>query len=104
MPAGADSNPSQQQMPASGSEGFSLRQSLLKARQLLSRHRRRMRLCQGAAHAAVLPGKVSHRQSEGLNVRAGTWLVVLCYACVCVTLHGLSLGQSLAKLIQLSRA
>lgn len=38
--------------------GSSLRHSLLAASQLLQRHRRRMHHCQGAAHAAVMPGKV----------------------------------------------
>ena len=38
--------------------GTSLHQSLLAATQLLQRHRRRMHDCQGAAHAAVMPGKV----------------------------------------------
>ena len=38
--------------------GTSLHRSLLTASQLLQRHRRRMHGCQGAAHAAVMPGKV----------------------------------------------
>ena len=40
--------------------GYSLRLSVTTASQLLHRHHRRMRDCQGAAHAAVLPGKVSN--------------------------------------------
>ena len=38
--------------------GYSLRHSLVAASQLLRRHRRRMQSCEGAAHAAVMPGKV----------------------------------------------
>lgn len=38
--------------------GYSLRHSLETASQLLLRHRRRMHTCEGAAHAAVMPGKV----------------------------------------------
>ena len=40
--------------------GYSLRLSVTTASQLLHRHHRRMRDCQGAAHAAILPGKVSN--------------------------------------------
>ena len=39
--------------------GYSLRQSFTTACQLLHRHKRRMRDCQGSACTAVLPGKVS---------------------------------------------
>ena len=46
--------------------GSSLRRSLRAASQLLQRHRRRMRNCQGAAHAAVLPGKVCTTPLAGL--------------------------------------
>ncbi len=39
--------------------GYSLRKSFTTACQLLHRHKRRMRDCQGSACTAVLPGKVS---------------------------------------------
>ena len=39
--------------------GYSLRKSFTTACQLLHRHKRRMRDCEGSACTAVLPGKVS---------------------------------------------
>ena len=44
--------------PQMALHGYSLHQSLKTASQLLQRHQRRMRDCEGAARAAVMPGKV----------------------------------------------
>ena len=51
--------------------GTSLRRSLLTASQLLQRHRQRMHNCQGAAHAAVMPGKVRTNPLAGGPFRGG---------------------------------
>ncbi len=58
--------------------GYSLRQSFTTACQLLHRHKRRMRDCQGSACTAVLPGKVS----SVCHATAMIWNpCYMCYIC-----------------------